>query len=156
MNKNLLQGFEKSMVPWLGKTMKCIDQHVSSELSKNGIPLTRQQVIILKLLYKDGAQPQSNLAFLTERDKTSLTRLINNMEKKNLVARIPSNTDKRVNLIHLTKTGESVFEKVVPTLQSIIQNIQAGISESDSETVIRVMKQIQQNINIEPNSCTNN
>ena len=49
-------------------------------------------------LFHDGPLPQHDLAFLTDRDKTSLTRLLSTMEKKNLVARITSSEDKRVNL----------------------------------------------------------
>jgi DNA-binding MarR family transcriptional regulator len=92
----------------------------------------------------------------TDRDKTSLTRLITGMEKKNLVARIPSRDDKRINLIHLTTTGEKVLNETMPELLKLMHELQAGVSESDQEAVIRAMKQIQTNIENQSNSCISN
>ncbi|MGB1317604.1 MAG: MarR family winged helix-turn-helix transcriptional regulator, partial [Flavobacteriales bacterium] len=97
-----------------------------------------------------------DLAFLTDRDKTSLTRLLSTMEKKNLVARITSPEDKRVNMVHLTKNGEKVLNEVTPILLDVIMHMQNGISEEDQKTVIGVMKKIQENIGNQIDSCSNN
>jgi DNA-binding MarR family transcriptional regulator len=110
----------------------------------------------MKILFHEGALPQQDLAFITERDKTSLTRLVNGMEKKNLVARIPSTEDKRVNLIHLTKNGERVLNETAPVLLSIVDEVQKGISKKDQKTVIEVMKKIQENISNHIDSCSSN
>ncbi len=156
LKKGMFPGLEKAMVPWIGKTMKHIDLYLNAKLSEKGISLTRQQVILMKILFHEGPLPQQDLAFITERDKTSLTRLVNGMEKKNLVARIPSTEDKRVNLIHLTKNGEKVLTETAPVLLSIITELQKGVSEEDQETVIKVMKRIQENISNHIDSCSNN
>lgn len=150
------QDFNNAMMPWLGKTMKLIDMFVSSALSQNGISLTRKQVIMMKILFEKGPLPQSNLAFLTERDKASLTRLINSMEKKNLVARITSPEDKRVNLIHLTVSGEKVFQEVHPVLLSVMKDLQKGISPEEKTMVISAMKKIQENIQLTCKGCNSN
>ncbi|MDP6908096.1 MAG: MarR family transcriptional regulator [Flavobacteriales bacterium] len=156
LKKGVFPGLEKAMVPWIGKTMKHIDLYLNAKLSEKGISLTRQQVILMKILFHEGALPQQDLAFITERDKTSLTRLVNGMEKKNLVARIPSTEDKRVNLIHLTKNGERVLNETAPVLLSIVDEVQKGISKKDQKTVIEVMKKIQENISNHIDSCSSN
>lgn len=134
------------MIPWVGKTMKHIDLYICSRLADHGIQLTRQQVLLMKILHHDGPLPQHGLAFLTDRDKTSLTRLLSGMEKKNLVARITSESDKRVNMVHLTRNGENVLSETIPVLMTIIQELQEGVSEKEQQAVIRVMKKIQENI----------
>lgn len=144
------------MIPWIGKTMKHIDHYIASRMGESGIQLTRQQVILLKTLFHDGPLPQHNLAFLTDRDKTSLTRLLSGMEKKNLVARIASADDKRVNLIHLTKNGEKLLSEAAPVLLQIIGELQEGIAAADQKVVIAVMKQIQENIEKHVDSCSSN
>ena len=96
-------------MPWLGKTMKFIDYFIADGLRENGIDLTKTQVIMLLRLQRVNGQPQHNLAFLTNRDKASLARLLTTMENKNLVARIPSKEDGRVNLIYITKHGEEII-----------------------------------------------
>lgn len=152
----MFPGMENLMMPWIGKTMKHIDLFIAHKLSEKGIILTRQQVILLKILFHDGPFVQNDLAFLTDRDKTSLTRLLSVMEKKNLVARITSPADKRVNLVHLTKHGEKVMNETMPVLLETIMQMQDGISQEDQDTVIGVMKKIQDNIEKHIDSCSNN
>jgi len=156
MKKGMFPGLEDVMMPWIGKTMKHIDIYLNAKLSESGISLTRQQVILLKTLMHEGPLKQNDLAFVTDRDKTSLTRLLSTMEKKNLVARISSSEDKRANLVHLTKNGEKVLNETVPVLLTIVRELQEGIPNDDCETVIRVMKQIQENIEKHMNSCNTN
>lgn len=146
-------GFEHLLLPWLGRTMKHIEPFINAKLSAQGVSLTRQQVVLMKILIDDGPLPQNDLAFLTDRDKTSLTRLINGMEKKNLVARTTSPEDKRVNLVHITKKGEKVLNETAPLLLAIASELEKGVSAADKESVIRTMKKIQENIQI---SCRNN
>lgn len=75
------------------------------------------------------------------------------MEKKNLVARITSSDDKRVNLVHLTKNGEKVLNETAPLLLAIANEMEKNVSPDDKEALIRVMKTIQENIDF---SCSNN
>ena len=147
---------ENLMMPWIGKTMKHIDHFIATKMAEHGVNLTRQQVILLKILFHDGPLPQNDLAFLTDRDKTSLTRLLSTMEKKNLVARITSQDDKRVNLVHLTKNGEKVLNETAPILLEVIMHMQEGISKEEQDTVVGVMRKIQSNIEKHIDSCSNN
>lgn len=156
MKKGVFPGMENLMMPWIGKTMKHIDHFIATKMAGHGVNLTRQQVILLKILFHDGPLPQNDLAFLTDRDKTSLTRLLTTMEKKNLVARITSPEDKRVNMVHLTKNGEKVLNETAPLLLEVIMQIQSGINEEDQKTVINVMQRIQDNIERHIDSCSNN
>ena len=137
------------LMPWLGKTMKYIDYFIADGLRDNNIDLTKTQMIMLFRLKMADGQPQHSLAFITNRDKASLARLITTMENKNLVARILSKEDGRVNLIHITKHGEEMLEKVLPVMREVMDQIQSGISEKDVETVIGVLKRIQKNIHTE-------
>lgn len=103
--------FQETLGPWMGRTMKLMDIHFHDSFKKNNLKLSKEQWIILKVLTDEDGRVQNDLAFVTNRDKTSLTRLLSGMEKKNLVARIPSTLDKRVNHIFLTKNGRTVYYK---------------------------------------------
>jgi len=136
--------------------MKHIDHFINMRMADHGLDLSRQQVILLKILHYEGPQSQNSLACVTDRDKTSLTRLLSTMEKKNLVARIGSQQDKRVNMIHLTKRGEQVLKEVEPILTELIGEMQEGIDENDQRTVIEVMKKLQDNIENHITGCNTN
>ena len=137
------------MLPWMGKAIKAIDYFLADILKDNGIELTKVQLILLKKLKEMDGQPQNNLAFLTNRDKASLARLITTMEKKNLVARIPSKSDHRINHIYITKHGLDILKKAAPIMIEAIEQIQRDIPEKDIEVVIETMKKIGININSE-------
>lgn len=137
---------EKTLAPWLGKTMKMIDNHIQDLFYEQNISLTKTQWILLKKLHEKDGVPQQELAFLTGRDKTSLTRLVNTMEKKNLVARISSKLDKRINHIFLTKNGESLFKESLPIIEKFITALQENISEEEINSTIAVIKKVQENL----------
>ncbi|WBX72782.1 MarR family transcriptional regulator [Tenacibaculum pacificus] len=139
--------FENTLAPWLGKTMKMIDNHIQDLFFEKNIHLTKIQFIVLKRLRHKNGVPQQELAFLTGRDKTSLTRLINTMQKKNLVARVPSESDKRINNIHLTKKGIELFDETFPIMKSFAKCLQENISEEEIAQVINVIKKVQDNLN---------
>ncbi|MFT7299104.1 MAG: DNA-binding MarR family transcriptional regulator [Sphingobacteriales bacterium] len=138
--------FSESVLPWLGKTMKLVDSYFGAFMAEKGFDVSRRQWLVIMIIHSNGPQPQNNLALITERDKASLKRLIDTMERKNFVARLPVPDDKRVNLIHLTKQGISLAEKTKPIMQGLIDELQEGTSKEDREAAIRVMGQIQENI----------
>ena len=137
------------LMPWLGKTMKYVDYFMADNLRDNNIDLTKTQMIMLFRLKMVDGQPQHNLAYITNRDKASLARLITTMENKNLVARIPSKEDGRVNLIYITKHGEEMMERAKPILNKLMEEIQAGLTKKEIETTIGILKKIQNNIHTE-------
>lgn len=143
---NLIAEIDKSILPWLGRSMKMIDYHIIDSFSAKGIELTKVQLIMLIILSRENGQPQNNLAFLTNRDKASSARLISIMERKNLVKRIPCKSDKRIKHVHITDTGTKTLEKAYPVLQNIISTIGEGIEPNDMEIAKQVLKKILSNV----------
>lgn len=147
---------EYGIMPTLGKTVKLIDIYINGQLKKAGIDLTKKQLLVLKALTHKGPLPQNDLAFITERDKASLARFTDTLEKKNLVARIPSPTDKRINIVHLTKHGEKLFQNTEPIFKSLIMQVQQNISQPDLEQVASTLSKIKQNVENLKSGCTSN
>ena len=137
---------EKAIIPHIGKTFKMLGILVKEQARERGIDMTREQFILLKMLHLNDGVPQSELAFIAENNKSSITRLINTMEKKNLVARIPSTEDGRVNHIYLTKKGRSVFTEVFPLVNNLRLEIEQGISEKEMQITINVLQKMLKNI----------
>lgn len=138
--------FENTLAPWLGKTVKMIDNHIQDLFFEKGINLSKVQWIVLKKIKEKDGIPQQELAFLTGRDKTSLTRLITTMEKKALLVRILSKSDRRIKNIHLTKKGELLFEQTKPIIQNFAFSLEENISEDEIIQTISVVKKIQENL----------
>lgn len=133
-----------SLVPSLGKTMKHVDMLIKSRFNEAGMDLTKAQFILLKFLYS-GPQPQSALAIITERDKGSLTRLVQSMERKKLVKRRTSKEDQRVNVVELTPLGFEFLENAKPVIQGLFSTLSKGIEKDEQEIAMRVLKCIRHN-----------
>ncbi len=146
---NLMIDIDETMLPWIGKSMKVIDYFIMDRFAEKGIGLTKVQWLLLKILIRKNGTSQHELAFLTNRDKASLTRLITTMENKNLVARISSKTDNRKKHIYITRFGEKIFDQTMPIVGEIIDEMQKGISKEERMLTIGVLKKMMNNIKSE-------
>ena len=140
--------FEKSVAPWIGKTAKMMSIFLKEAFAKHAIDLTKEQFILLKVLNDRDGVIQKDLAFITERNNGSLARLINTMEKKNFVARIPDTEDKRINRVHLTAHGQKIFVKIQPIVHNCMQQAQQGLTKKEIKTTISVLEKIQKNLSL--------
>jgi DNA-binding MarR family transcriptional regulator len=133
---------ENCILPLLGKTVKYLDLYIEDQLAEAGIPLTKLQFVFLIIIENNKEQPQSSLAELTGRDKTTFTRNINTLERKNLVTRKPSPSDKRNKLVNITSLGREYINKSKPIIQKIISEIEEDITDQERENFMRTLNKI--------------
>jgi len=138
--------FEKSVGPWLGRTVKMVDYHLQEAFQNAGLDLTKEQMVVLKKLHEQDGLNQNELAFLTFRDKSSLARLLSKMEKKQYIIRKQHIEDKRINNVFLTEHGKAIFTKTRPSVQNVIDLIENGVSASEKNQIITILKKIQTNL----------
>jgi DNA-binding MarR family transcriptional regulator len=137
--------FERSIGPWLGRTVKLLDYHMNESFVKAGLDLTKEQMIILKKLHENDGLNQNELALLVYRNKSSLTRLLKKMELKDYIVRRKNNNDKRENQVFLTLQGKNIFNKTRPILKSLIDQMELNISNSQKKDMIELLKRVQEN-----------
>ena len=137
--------FEKSIGPWLGRTMKMVDYHMLEAFKNAGLDLTKEQMVILKKLHQQDGLNQNELAFLTYRDKSSLARLLSKMETKGYIIREQNIEDKRINEVFLTANGRKVYEKTRPVIKDMIRTMESGINEAEKQLIIKTLKKVQKN-----------
>ncbi|MEP3209257.1 MAG: MarR family transcriptional regulator [Maribacter sp.] len=140
--------FERSIGPWLGRTMKLLDYHMHEALQSAGLDLTKEQMVVLKKLHQKDGLNQNELAFLTYRDKSSLARLLSKMERKKYIIRKQSTDDKRVNQVFLTKTGRATYLKTRPVIKKLINKMEQNISTEEKVQMIDLLQKVQ--VNFEP------
>jgi DNA-binding MarR family transcriptional regulator len=139
--------FENSIGPWIGKTVKLMDYIILESMKSSNLDLTKEQMIVLKKLHDSDGLNQNDLAFLTLRNKSSLTRLLAKMESKNYILRKQSPTDKRVNNVFLTDLGKETFYKTKPVIKEMITTMELGISKEEKDQMIQTLKKVETNFN---------
>jgi len=94
-----------------GKASTAIARRLQKKLNNAGLNLTIEQWSVLYHLWKQEGMSQQELCNATFRDKPSITRLVDNLEKLDLVKRVASENDRRINLIYLTKQALRLQEQ---------------------------------------------
>lgn len=137
----------QDIIPLLtGRTPQNINRLLSYFLKKSNIPLTREQWSIMAVLWKNDGCPQQILADATDRDRPGITRLVDNLEKENMVERKPDPNDRRTNLIFLTKKGREIENSVIQALNDTIEIATKGMQDEDLHVMRKAFDQINQNI----------
>lgn len=101
--------------------------------------------IILCLWHKEGAS-QVDVASMLGKDKTTIARLLDGMEKASLVVRVPSETDKRIKLLYLTQKGKEVKDVIYSSIQDTIREATAGIDAEKIESCKEVLRGMFENL----------
>ena len=96
-----------------GKASTAIARRLQKKFNGAGLNITIEQWSVLYHLWKQDGQSQQQLCNATYRDKPSITRLVDNLEKLNLVKRVASDNDRRINLIYLTRQAQKLEEETM-------------------------------------------
>lgn len=96
-----------------GKASTAIARRLQKRFNNAGLNITIEQWSVLYHLWKEDGRSQQQLCNATFRDKPSITRLVDNLERLNLVKRVPSEHDRRINLIYLTRQAQKLEEETM-------------------------------------------
>src|SRR5882724_3023948 len=103
------------------------------EFAGHGLELTPEQWIVLAQLWQKDGQSQSALSELTLRDRPTMSRILDTMEKSGLVERHVDEHDGRSRLVKLTRTGKALQDKLVPVAKKIVGQLERDIPERELE-----------------------
>ena len=135
-----------SLCKSIGLTSKLLGIYINDKLQLSGLKLTRNQFIVLKILSLRDGICQNELAFITERDKTSLTRLISSLEAKDMVKRSTATDDKRKKRIYITDSGTNVLNEARPLMQRLENEVTKDITPSEFNNLLKVLNKVQANV----------
>lgn len=129
-----------------GKVSMAINRMMYRNFRKEGLDITPEQWTVLAFLWKQDGVTQQVLCNSTFKDKPSMTRLIDNLAKQNLVYRNASTQDRRSNYVYLTDLGKSIKDKADKAVYSTMDAALAGIDESGLKQIRTLLAAIFGNI----------
>jgi DNA-binding MarR family transcriptional regulator len=123
---------------------------VARRLQKNfrqaGLDITIEQWSILYHLWKEDGLSQQELCNRTFRDKPSITRLIDNLEKQQMVKRVASKEDRRINRVYLTEEAKQLQDTTIQLANQTMDEALTGVNREDIEVVKVVLQQVYDNL----------
>lgn len=121
---------------------KVMRSHFMKKMKEHHFDVTIEMLEVLYILWSKDNINQQEIVDKTNRNKASITSLIDNLTARALVQRNPDPTDRRNNLIALTKEGKNYQEKLIPILEEVYQSFQADITSEELENTINVLQKI--------------
>ncbi|HEY5850545.1 MAG TPA: MarR family transcriptional regulator [Lysobacter sp.] len=115
------------------------------ELATAGHELTFSQYIALKLL-SFGPAGVTDLARAAELNPGAMTRLLDKLEARGIVARTADPTDRRGINIHLTDAGQAMWLDVNECGQRVRERAMAGMDDAQRELLTRMLEQVRDNL----------
>ncbi len=97
---------------------------------------------VLEVLYSLGEQPIQIIGNKVLLASSSITYVIDQLEKKSMVERVQSKEDRRVTLVSLTKEGYNLMENVFPQHSKIISRLFEGLSDEELKELGESLKTV--------------
>ena len=129
-----------------GKASTAIARRLQKKFNEAGISVTIEQWSVLYHLWKADGMNQQELCSATFRDKPSITRLVDNLEKLALVKRVSDEKDRRVNKIYLTKSAMSLEEQTMTLAEETLNEALAGVPQEQIEMCKEVLQKVYDNL----------
>ena len=91
---------------------------------------------------RDRKPTMQELARFLGLDKSSVTGLVDRAERRGLVARAPSTTDRRAVLVSLTEDGRSLVSQAAARFETDVSALLSGLPPRDRETLGRIVSRL--------------
>jgi DNA-binding MarR family transcriptional regulator len=129
-----------------GKASTAIARRLQKKFNQAGLNLTIEQWSVLYHLWKEDGRSQQELCNATFRDKPSITRLVDNLEKLQLVKRVASESDRRINIIHLTKQAQKLQEEAMTIAEETLNDALEGVPPDQINLCKEVLQKVYDNL----------
>lgn len=107
--------------------------HIYAEKFSLDIPQWR----ILANLASRGQTTAPDIAQFTMSHKSTISRAVQQLEDRNLIARAVSNADKRSFALQLTSEGKRLFKQMLPQVLAFERELMASMSESEGRALLK-------------------
>ena len=117
---------------------KCIKNQAEIKLK-----ITREQFKLLNAISQNKEEViQKDMADLIGKDKSTILRLVDSLESKELVRRVADTKDRRKNYLMVTKKGEELIKQYENIFSAIFEELQQGLNESELNIFYKVAAHI--------------
>lgn len=123
-------------------------KRVTAVFKQREFDVTVEQFGVLALLWYQEGINQKGIALGLNRDKTTITRIIDNMTKRNLVVKIPDQLDGRGKLIFLTQKGKALQQEMIESSGSVYFQALKDIPDQELSDCLKVLWKIKRNLNL--------
>jgi len=117
-----------------------------SDVALNRVGLSLIKLMVLELLQSRGGKMiPSEIAYLTNRGRNSITTQIDRMEKDKLISTVRSKEDARSIWVSITPKGKQAIKDVGPLTRNIVKQVMTSIPDARANVLAELLKTIREN-----------
>ena len=136
---------EENLDHIIGNIIQNIKNSLYREFKAKNHNITPEQWSVLaKLYYEDGVY-QKQISDCLIKDKPTMTRILDLLEKKNLIIRILDDKDRRKFKVYLTQDGKDIVNELVPVATEFQDRLKNNISEEELDFFTEILEKIRKN-----------
>ena len=137
-----------------GMASTAVARRLQKNFKQAGIEITIEQWSVLYHLWKEDGLSQQELCLRSFRDKPSITRLVDNLEKLKLVKRVSSKEDRRINLVFLSNAAKKLQEQTLSLANQTLNEALEDVSKEEIEVCKTVLQKVYDNLTPVPKEST--
>lgn len=124
----------------LTRAVESIKKRVEEDIKSLGLNIT--EFAVLEVIYHKGDQPIQKIGEKVLIASSSITYVVDKLEKKKLLRRKPCPKDRRVTHASLTPAGTDLMNDVFPKHKQGIREICAGLDIHEKKVIIEYLKKL--------------
>ena len=125
-----------------------LKQFIAAKLRQENVPLTPEQFLLIDLLWNQGPMSQQQLADQMQKDKNSVTKLVDAIERKGFVLRQQNAFDRRSNTLVLTEKALELRDDAKQKGISILDEMLIGISDEELRSFLVTLGKLNRNMTV--------
>lgn len=127
------------------KSIRIVREAFNSEFQKRQFNVSYDQWLIIDQVQNKQGISQIEIAKNTGKDRASVSRIIKNLQVKNLLTKTSNESNKRANKIYLTPTGLELSDKIILVYREVYKRQFDGIYEQELNLLKEILVRINQN-----------
>ena len=127
----------------ISRSAHAVRRLVAKSLADRQSSVTPEEAMAVLLIGQFGDRTVSKLAEGLGRDRTTVTRLLDALEKKGYVLRESTPEDRRSTMVSLSEQGLAFEAIVAADNQTMVEQLVEGIDPEELEVTLTVLRKIQ-------------
>ncbi len=131
----------------IGRIQYKVNRILINELKKNNINgIAPSHAEIIGSLLMRGPLQMKEIAEIIDKDKSTITALINKLIAKGYVKKKKDIEDNRINIISLTKKGKSLKQKYIDISKKLRLKAYNGFTSKEKEVIYNLLTRMNKNL----------
>ena len=109
------------------------------------LEVTAAQFSILKMVLKGNARSACELCKFMDYDRGAMSRMIDRLESKNLIRRVPLAHTRRTMALEVTAAGKAAFPNMEACLDRVVGRLLKGVTKTQVREAEKVLRRMLEN-----------